>query len=129
MNYLCLIGSGTLVNAAYPGVVTTSIKRHMGVDKSLTGNLIAKPLLWLVPGATKNPTEGAKTPLYLTLDQETIKNCENASGKLYDSKQNELEIDSVALDEKLAHKLYMVDEYWTGIKSKADLLTKATTST
>ena len=101
----------------------------MGVDKSLTGNLIAKPLLWLVPGASKNPTEGAKTPLYLTLDQETIKNCESASGKLYDSKQNELEIDPVALDEKLAHKLYMVDEYWTGIKSKADLLSKSTTST
>ena len=120
----CEIGSGTLVNAAYPGIVSTSIKRHMGVDKSISGNLISKPLLWLVPGAGKSPTEGAKTPLYLTLDQETIKNGE-ISGKLYDSKQNELEIDSVALDEQLAHKLFLVDEYWTGIKSKNELLLNA----
>ena len=101
----------------------------MGVDKSVTGNFIAKPLLWLLPGAAKKPEEGAKTPLYLTLDQETINNCENATGKLYDSKQNELEIDSVALDENLAKKLFMVDEYWTGIKSKADLLSKTSDST
>ena len=74
--FLCSTGSGTIVNAAYPGVVGTSIKRHMGVDKSVTGNFIAKPLLWLLPGAAKKPEEGAKTPLYLTLDQEIINNCE-----------------------------------------------------
>ena len=78
------IGSGTIVNAAYPGIVSTSIKRHMGVDKSISGNLISKPLLWLVPGAGKSPTEGAKTPLYLTLDQETIKKDVNFERMYFD---------------------------------------------
>ena len=28
---------GITVNAVYPGVCSTNIKRHMGVDKSITG--------------------------------------------------------------------------------------------
>ena len=28
---------GISVNAVYPGVCSTNIKRHMGVDKSITG--------------------------------------------------------------------------------------------
>ena len=34
------------VVAAYPGVCDTAITRHMGLDKSITGNLIANPILW-----------------------------------------------------------------------------------
>ena len=113
-----LTGSGILVNAAYPGIVNTSIKRHMGVDKSISGNIIAKPLLWLVPGTSKSPKEGSKTPLFLTLDNETINSANNSSGNLYDSKQEVLELDPVALDNLLAKKLFLVDEYWTGLKSK-----------
>ena len=94
----------------------------MGVDKSITGNIIAKPLLWLSPGVSKNAEDGAKTPLFLALDQETIKNAEHSSGNLFGSKRQELEIDAVALDEELARKLYLVDEYWTGLKTKEQLI-------
>ena len=30
---------GITVNAVYPGVCATNIKRHMGVDKSISGKL------------------------------------------------------------------------------------------
>ena len=90
----------------------------MGVDKSISGNIIAKPLLWLVPGTSKSPKQGSKTPLFLTLDNETINSANNSSGNLYDSKQEVLELDPVALDDLLAKKLFLVDEYWTGLKSK-----------
>ena len=93
----------------------------MGVDKSMTGNIIAKPLLWLFPGVSKTPDDGAITPLFLALDQEITKNAE-CSGNLFGSKRNQMEIDSVALDEEVARKLYLVDEYWTGLKTKEQLI-------
>merc|ERR1719483_1302442 len=40
------------VNAVYPGVCSTNIKRHMGVDKSISGNLVANPIMWLL---TRSP--------------------------------------------------------------------------
>ena len=117
-----LIDNGIIVNAAYPGIVNTSIKRHMGVDKSITGNIIAKPLLWLFPGLSKSPDDGAKTPLFLVLDNETIKDDKLSSGKLFGAKRQEMEVDSVALDENVAQKLLLIDEYWTGLKSKEQLV-------
>ena len=113
-----------MINAAYPGVVRTGIKRHMGVDKSITGNIIAKPLLWLFPGVSKSPEEGAKTPLFLTLDNETISDGNSSSGKLFNM-NGEMEIDPVALDETLANNLVLVDEYWTSLKSKEELISQA----
>ncbi len=66
-----LSGKGVTVNAAYPGtgklllhlyqnnsghmfsimhagVCSTNIKRHMGVDKSIVGTFISKPILWFL---------------------------------------------------------------------------------
>ena len=110
-----------MVNAAYPGVVNTGIKRHMGVDKSISGNIISKPLLWLLPGITRSPEDGAKSPLFLVLDNESITDANTASGQLFDSNRKVMDIDSVALDDTLAKKLFLVDEYWTGLKSKEEL--------
>ena len=110
-----------MVNAAYPGVVNTGIKRHMGVDKSISGNIISKPLLWLLPGVSRKPEDGAKSPLFLVLDNETITGAPTATGQLFDSNRSLMEIDSVALDETLAKKLFLIDEYWTGLKSKEQL--------
>lgn len=116
-----LSGSGVMVNAAYPGIVNTGIKRHMGVDKSISGNIISKPLLWLLPGVSRKPEDGARSPLFLVLDNETITVAKSASGQLFDSNRSLMEIDSVASDDTLAKKLFLVDEYWTGLKSKEEL--------
>ena len=94
----------------------------MGVDKSISGAIISKPILWLFPGVTRSPEEGAKTPLFLILDNETITDAQATSGKLFDSKQREMEIDAVALDDVVAQKLFFIDEYWTGLKSKEQLI-------
>ncbi|XP_023335036.1 retinol dehydrogenase 13-like [Eurytemora carolleeae] len=104
---------GISVNAVYPGVCSTNIKRHMGVDKSITGNLIANPLLWFL---TKSAERGAQTPLYVATD----KNLENTSGSLF-SNLSTLEIDSVALDKELATKVMAVSKYWTGLVDKSEL--------
>jgi hypothetical protein len=93
----------------------------MGVDKSISGNIISKPLLWLLPGVSRKPEDGARSPLFLVLDNETITVAKSASGQLFDSNRSLMEIDSVASDDTLAKKLFLVDEYWTGLKSKEEL--------
>jgi len=108
-------GTGITVNAAYPGVCATNIKRHMGVDKSISGNIIANPLLWFL---SKSPERGAQTPLFLA----TEKNLET-TGALY-SNLKPLTIDEVALDKELAKKLNAVSLYWTGLADKSELMKK-----
>ena len=58
---------GVLVNAAYPGICKTDIKRHMGVDKSITGNVISKPIL---SPLTSSAESGAKIPMVLATDPD-----------------------------------------------------------
>jgi len=99
-----------LVNAAYPGICKTGIKRWMGVDKSISGNVISKPLL---SPLTNSAEAGAKAPMVLATDPDLTD-----TGKLFSAKAEQLEIDQCALDLELARKLYAVDAYWT------DLLTK-----
>jgi len=104
---------GISVTAVYPGVCATDIKRHMGVDKSITGNIIANPLLWFL---TKSAERGAQTPLLVATDTNI-----ELSGGLY-SNLKPLDVDSVALDKELAKKIMAVSLYWTGLMDKADLV-------
>jgi len=109
---------GIGVHAAYPGVCSTDIKRHMGVDKSISGNIIANPLLWIL---TKSPERGAQTVVFAATDKDL--KCE--TGKLL-SQMKEIDVDSVAEDEELARKLYLVSQYWTGLVDKQTLVKEST---
>merc|ERR1712037_953073 len=93
--------SKVAVNAAYPGVSSTNIKRHMGVDKSITG-----PLLWFL---SRSPERGSQTPLYVCLSDSLS----GERGKLY-SNLKEIDIDPKAEDALVAKRLLAVDKYWTG---------------
>ena len=64
----------------YPGVCNTDIKRHMGVDKSITGNIIASPILWLL---TRSPARGAQTVLWAATDPDVA----TVTGKLFSNMQ------------------------------------------
>ena len=101
------------VNAAYPGICKTNIKRHMGVDKSVSGNVISKPLL---SPLTRSADEGAKTPMLLAIDTQL-----SVSGQLFSSGKP-TDIDPVALDQDSARKLFAVDAYWTGLLTKQQIL-------
>jgi len=98
-----------LVNAVYPGVCATNIKRHMGVDKSISGNIIAHPLLWLL---TRTAARGAQTVLWAAIDKDV----EEKTGKLF-SNMKEIDIDDKALDEISGKKILAVSKFWMGLDS------------
>lgn len=108
--------SGVIVNAAYPGVVRTQIKRHMGVDKSILGNFLSNPLLWFL---TSDVMRGSQTTLFLAMDPSVA----TTTGKLF-SKSRQIEKDPVAEDSDLAKKLVAVDKYWSGLVSSKEELAK-----
>lgn len=111
-----LKADGVTCNAVYPGIVGgTEIKRHMGVDKSIIGRIFSKPLLWF---ATRPPEKGAKTPIFAVLSPDLT----DTTGKLF-SNMEEMAIEEVAKDRILAKKLFLIDEYWTGLKSKEEIKT------
>ena len=103
-----------LYTQVYPGVCSTNIKRHMGVDKSISGNAVASPILWLL---TRSPERGAQTVLWASTDQ-----ClSGVTGKLF-SNMKEVEVESVVEDmNELGRKLSMVSRYWTGLGEKEQL--------
>lgn len=98
------------VNAAYPGVCRTNIKRHMGVDKSISGNFLANPILWFFE---RRPTAGAQTPLYLSLDPALV----GVTATLW-SNMEELPVLESATDQVLVKKMSVVSKYWTGLMDK-----------
>jgi retinol dehydrogenase-14 len=106
-----------LMYGVYPGVCSTNIKRHMGVDKSITGNIIANPLLWIL---TKSAERGAQTALHVATDPSLSE----PSGTLF-SNMKPLEVDPVADDKVLASKMVAVSSYWSGLVDKADLVKQA----
>ncbi len=72
---------GVAVNAAYPGVVGgTGIKRHMGVDRSITGAILSRPMLWLL---TVPPSRGAATPVFLATSEDGDSGNGAATGRLF----------------------------------------------
>ncbi|TRY63742.1 hypothetical protein TCAL_00843 [Tigriopus californicus] len=108
--------SGVTVNAAYPGVVRTQIKRHMGVDKSILGNFLSNPLLWFL---TSDVMRGSQTTLFLAMDPSVV----TTTGKLF-SKSKEIDKDPMAEDSTLAKRLVAVDKYWSGLVSSKEELAK-----
>jgi len=101
------------VNAVYPGVCSTNIKRHMGVDKSISGSIVASPILWLL---TRSPERGAQTVLWAATDQEL----DTTTGKLFSNMKEvdmELEEDMTGVRKKLS----AVSQYWTGLLEKEQL--------
>jgi len=101
------------VNAVYPGVCSTNIKRHMGVDKSISGSIVASPILWLL---TRSPERGAQTVLWAATDQEL----ETTTGKLF---SNMKEVDTELGEDmtEVRKKLSAVSQYWTGLLEKEQL--------
>ena len=57
---------------------STNIKRHMGVDRSITGNIIANPLLWLL---TRTAARGAQGVIWAATDSSLV----GVTGKLFSS--------------------------------------------
>jgi len=102
------------VNAVYPGVCSTNIKRHMGVDKSISGNLVANPIMWLL---TRSPERGAQTVLWAATDPGLV----GLTGKLF-SNMRELEVECVGGDMKEQSKnMRAVSMYWTGLEQRQQL--------
>jgi len=100
------------VNAVYPGVCSTNIKRHMGVDKSMSGSMVATPILWLL---TRSPERGAQTVLWAAIDQELA----NVTGKLYSNmKEIDVELPDSAMEDDVSRRLLAVSSYWTGLIEK-----------
>lgn len=101
------------VNAVYPGVCSTNIKRHMGVDKSISGSVVASPILWLL---TRSADRGAQTVLWAATDQEL----ETTTGKLF-SNMKEVDIELGEDMKEVRKKLSIVSQYWSGLQEKEQL--------
>ena len=112
-----LKGEAIAVNLVYPGIVhSTMIKRHMGVDKSKVVKYGALPLMSF---ATISPSEAASTVLFLLMDRSVT----GETGKMY-TKMSEIAIKEEGLDEVAAQKVVDIGDYWSGLKSKDELLLK-----
>ena len=103
------------VNAVYPGVCSTNIKRHMGVDKSISGNIVASPILWLL---TRSPERGAQTVLWAAMAQEAGA----STGKLFSNmKETDIELPDEEDMDIVRRKMTAVSKYWTGLQEKEQL--------
>jgi len=103
------------VNAVYPGVCSTNIKRHMGVDKSISGNIVASPILSLL---TRSAERGAQTVLWAA----TATELGDSTGKLFSNmKEKEIEIPECGDIDLLRRKMAAVSKYWTGLQEKEQL--------
>ena len=103
------------VNGVYPGIVRdTEIRRYTGRAKSYVSQKVANPFLSL---AETTPQLAINTPLFL-LNDESV---EKITGKLfYNLKEKDLECE-LAHDLKTAEKLMLVDDYWSGLKTKEEV--------
>ena len=102
------------VNAVYPGIVRgTQIKRHMGLDKSKVSKHISNTFLGIVE---QNVSDAVQTPLFLLLDRSMT----GMTGKMF-TNMNEMAVLDAGLDEDSGKKLTMINDYWTGLKSKEDI--------
>jgi len=96
-----------MVYAAYPGLCDTQIERHTGLNKSISGSLVANNLLWFMH---RSPEEGAATPLHCALAPSLA----NTTGVLLKRLQKE-EIEAFASDQILVKKMEAVSKYWVGL--------------
>jgi len=108
-----LLQDGITLNCVYPGVCSTDIKRHMGVDRSVTGSFIANPILWLL---TKTASRGAQGPLHACIHPSL----EGVTGRLLANMET-MDIDEVANDDLSAKKILAISKYWAGITEKTEI--------
>lgn len=109
---------GISVNAVYPGLVSsTRIKRHMGLDKSMVSGPFVKKIMGSITEVT--PENAIHTPLFLLTDRSVS----GLSGKMF-ANMNEMAVLDVGLNDEAGKKLMLIDEYWTGLKSKDDIAVK-----
>lgn len=100
-----LEGTGVTVNALTPGIVRTSLGRHVQIP------LLAKPLFHLASLIFfKSPLEGAQTPLYLACSPEV----EGVSGKCFANCEEE-ELMAKATDDQAAKKLWDLSSAMVGL--------------
>jgi hypothetical protein len=71
-----VIDSKVTVNVANPGVVRTSIHRHMPFRQNFLVSLTFSPFLWFL---MKTAFDGAQTPIYLAVAPEE----EGVTGKTF----------------------------------------------
>ena len=82
----------------------------MGIDKSISGNIIAKPFLWLM---TRSPERGSQSVIWAATEPSIA----GVSGKLF-SKMQEEEVEDRAKDEKLGEQVLAVTRFWTELDNK-----------
>ena len=103
------------VNGVYPGVCSnTNIKRYMSIDKSKLMVYITRPLLWLLE---RTAEEGAYTPVYLIQDKMAV----GKTGKIFHN-MTEMSIAEIGVNDEAAKKLIAVDDYWTDLKTKEEIV-------
>ena len=64
----------------------------------------------------QNVSDAVQTPLFLLLDRSMT----GMTGKMF-TNMNEMAILDAGLDEDSGKKLTMINDYWTGLKSKEDI--------
>ena len=103
------------VNGVFPGSCTdTQIKRHMNVEKTTFMKFLTKPLLWIFE---KSAAEAAFTPVFLLQDRMAA----GKTGKIFYN-MSEMSMLEVGVNAEAAKKLIAVDDYWTGLKSKEEIV-------
>ena len=65
---------------------------------------------------------GNRRPYFCYLKYVSILDLTETTGKLF-SNMEEMAIEEVAKDRILAKKLFLIDEYWTGLKTKEEIKT------
>ena len=88
----------------------------MGVDKSKVVKYGALPFMSF---ATISPSEAASTVLFLLMDRSVT----GETGKMF-TKMSEIAIKEEGLDEVAAQKVVDIGDYWSGLKTKDELLSK-----
>lgn len=101
-----LDGTGVTVNALTPGIVRTSLGRHIHIP------LLARPLFKLASWLFfKSPLEGAQTPLYLACSPDV----EGLTGKCFANCEEEV-LQPKATDDQAAQRLWALSEDMVGLR-------------
>ena len=89
---------------------STNIKRHMGIDKSISGNIIASPFLWFF---NRTAERGAQSVIWAATDPALS----GVTGKLF-SNLKELHLEDKGTDGDLGEKMMAVTRFWTELDNK-----------
>ena len=82
----------------------------MGIDKSISANIIAKPFLWFM---TKSPERGSQSVIWAATEPSLA----GVSGRLF-SRMQEEEVEDRARDGRVAEQVLAVTRFWTELENK-----------